>query len=190
MEMDYANDYSYDAGWFFSAGAIGLELGAYFGGGHYAKKYAGMSKRVPSGLSFSQNDINVSSVSSYGQRTRTGSLLGNRGGEVRKRFSSQATYARKAKYFAGLKKAGAHLGYVSLAAVGFSIFDAIVGSTGLYGKKRVYNPAGSSMEAPYENAFFDSRAAFTQRQRALMVIHNSQLSNRAAFGNEATFMHN
>lgn len=37
--------------------------------------------------------------------------------------------------------------------------------------------------------FFDSRAAFTQRQRALQVIHNSQMSTRAAFQEEASFLH-
>lgn len=37
--------------------------------------------------------------------------------------------------------------------------------------------------------YFDSRAAFTQRQRALQVIHNSQLSTRAAMGSEAGFLH-
>lgn len=37
--------------------------------------------------------------------------------------------------------------------------------------------------------YFDSRAAFTQRQRALQVIHNSQMSTRAAFGEEASYLH-
>lgn len=37
--------------------------------------------------------------------------------------------------------------------------------------------------------FADTRASFTQRQRAIQVIHNSQLTTRAALGNEATFMH-
>lgn len=37
--------------------------------------------------------------------------------------------------------------------------------------------------------YFDSRAAFTQRQRALQVIHNSQMSTRAAFQDEASFLH-
>ena len=36
--------------------------------------------------------------------------------------------------------------------------------------------------------YFDSSQAFTQRQRALMSIHNSQLTTRAAIGNEASFM--
>jgi hypothetical protein len=40
-----------------------------------------------------------------------------------------------------------------------------------------------------EDQYFDSRAAFTQRQRAIQVIHNSQLSTRAAMGQESSYMH-
>ena len=41
-----------------------------------------------------------------------------------------------------------------------------------------------------DTGYYDSRAAATMRQRAIQVIHNSQLSTRAAFGNEASYMHN
>lgn len=38
--------------------------------------------------------------------------------------------------------------------------------------------------------YFDTRAAFTQRQRAIQVIHNSQLSGgRRAFGEESSWLH-
>ena len=39
------------------------------------------------------------------------------------------------------------------------------------------------------SGFADTRASFTQRQRAMQAIHNSQMNTRAAMGNEATFMH-
>lgn len=38
-------------------------------------------------------------------------------------------------------------------------------------------------------AFVDTRYAQTQRMRAIQAIHNTQLSTRAALGNEASFMH-
>ena len=38
-------------------------------------------------------------------------------------------------------------------------------------------------------AFVDTRYAQTQRARAIQAIHNSQLSTRAAMGNEASFLH-
>lgn len=37
--------------------------------------------------------------------------------------------------------------------------------------------------------FVDTRSAQTQRQRAIQAIHNTQLSTRAALGNEASFLH-
>ena len=38
--------------------------------------------------------------------------------------------------------------------------------------------------------YFDTRAAYTQRQRAIQVIHNSQLSGgRRAFGEESSWLH-
>lgn len=37
--------------------------------------------------------------------------------------------------------------------------------------------------------FNDTRAAATQRQRSIQAIHNSQLTSRAALGNEASFLH-
>jgi len=37
--------------------------------------------------------------------------------------------------------------------------------------------------------FVDTRSAQTQRQRAIQAIHNTQLSTRAALGNEASILH-
>ncbi len=37
--------------------------------------------------------------------------------------------------------------------------------------------------------FVDTRSAQTQRQMAIQAIHNTQLSTRAALGNEASFLH-
>lgn len=37
--------------------------------------------------------------------------------------------------------------------------------------------------------FADTQGSFTQRQRSLEVIHNSQLTTRSALGNEASFLH-
>jgi hypothetical protein len=37
--------------------------------------------------------------------------------------------------------------------------------------------------------YIDTREAYTQRQRALQAIHNSQLTTRAVIGNEASMLH-
>ena len=54
-------------------------------------------------------------------------------------------------------------------------------------RARLQNEGGLS--ADLGEGFADTRASFTQRQRAMQAIHNSQMNTRAAMGNEATFMH-
>ena len=51
-----------------------------------------------------------------------------------------------------------------------------------------YNPAATNMQ-DLGTGFAETRSSFTQRQRAMQAIHNSQMNTRAAMGNEATFMH-
>jgi len=41
----------------------------------------------------------------------------------------------------------------------------------------------------FATVFYDPRGAATQRQRAIAAIHESQLSTRAALGNESSFLH-
>jgi hypothetical protein len=45
--------------------------------------------------------------------------------------------------------------------------------------------------SPFEfgNVYTEITGAYTQRQRAIMAIHDSQLTSRAAIGNEASFIH-
>lgn len=53
-----------------------------------------------------------------------------------------------------------------------------------------YRSAPKSIKLSTGPGFFnDTRAAQTQRQRAIQAIHNSQLTTRAALGNEAAFLH-
>ena len=53
-----------------------------------------------------------------------------------------------------------------------------------------YRPDYTKEELLETGGFFaDTRASFTQRQRAIQTIHNSQLTTRAALGNEASFLH-
>ena len=55
-------------------------------------------------------------------------------------------------------------------------------------------PAPSTDAIPRQSAgmsgtFHDTSMAYTQRQRALQAMHNSQFSGRSALGNEASLMH-
>ena len=96
---------------------------------------------------------------------------------------------RAAKLSRGLMRGSMLLSVGALfsigAEIGVSLFDS---ATGYHEARRARSESITGMNS--ESGYFDSRAAFTQRQRALMVIHNSQLSTRAAFGAEAGYMHN
>lgn len=48
----------------------------------------------------------------------------------------------------------------------------------------------SSSQMEFGDRYQEISGAYTQRQRAIMAIHDSQLTTRAAIGGEAAFMHN
>ena len=110
-------------------------------------------------------------------------------GPLEARATSLRQRANVNKKFAGsLKTLGRTFGIATAVTLGYelgkSMFD--VGSDFRIRKqdlaqqrRKIYN----------EDTFMDSRAAFTQRQRAIQVIHNSQLGVRSAMGSEASYLH-
>lgn len=50
-------------------------------------------------------------------------------------------------------------------------------------------PPAPAMEIARTQQMFMPRQAYTQRQRAIQAIHQSQLTTRSALGNEAQYMH-
>lgn len=79
---------------------------------------------------------------------------------------------------------GVMLGAVQLAA-GMADLASSVGQAAIDWRPRRDGPS------PYEfgHVYYEPRGAYTQRQRAIMAIHDSQLTTRAAIGGEASFMH-
>lgn len=87
------------------------------------------------------------------------------------------------KLAAGFSRFGMMYAAVEIGgALGGMIGDAILN----YEPKRTTN---RRRELETGGAFVDTRFAQTQRQRAIQAIHNTQLSTRAALGNEAAFVH-
>ena len=77
-----------------------------------------------------------------------------------------------------------------LFSLGFSAASsAIQGIESFSYERRARVQEGTGLSADLGEGFADTRASFTQRQRAMQAIHNSQMNTRAAMGNEATFMH-
>jgi len=92
-------------------------------------------------------------------------------------------------YAKTLRGLGRTFGIIGMAQVGFLMARGLadVGSS-----MRVDRESTEMMRYDVnmqENTYFDSRAAFTQRQRALQVIHNSRLALKPALGGEASYLH-
>ena len=80
------------------------------------------------------------------------------------------------------------MGWGTAVAFGIEVAGGIFNALHSYGsaeRTRRQATSGSANDTQY----YDTRVAATMRQRALQVIHNSQLSTRAAFGQEASYMH-
>lgn len=77
------------------------------------------------------------------------------------------------------------LWYTALDA-GIGIMKSYAEAAGSYQKPSRANP---TRQLETGGVMFDTRHAQTQRMRSIQAIHNTQLSTRAAMGNEAAFMH-
>ncbi len=90
-----------------------------------------------------------------------------------------------------LSKASVVYGLFTAAVMGWQLGSEIVRGSRSFAESSDDVAQRRRMGGLYNgnDEYFDSRAAFTQRQRALQVIHNSQLSTRAALGSEAGFLH-
>lgn len=84
--------------------------------------------------------------------------------------------------YAGLKAGSKAIGWGYLALAAASIMEGLV-TPGL-------SASGSaSNEQMMSGGPLDSSQAYTQRQRALMAIHDSQMGARNVFGSEAALLH-
>lgn len=100
------------------------------------------------------------------------------------------THARRGQALAGsLATLGRAFQFAGVAALAFELGQGVFNAALTY-KRSARVDARSRYDMLYnERPYADSSMAATQRQRALMVIHNSQLSTRAAFGAEADYLH-
>lgn len=94
-------------------------------------------------------------------------------------LTEAASFARhgRAFGFAGKLTSG-----IIGAQFGFSLFSG----ADRFFEKNIPPPALELLQTQQE---FLPRMAYTQRQRAIQAIHQSQMTTRAALGNEASYMH-
>jgi len=94
-------------------------------------------------------------------------------------FKQASGMLRKGKYFGA---AGNIMMAAPAAVVGFSMLSDV---GGLWDKK-IPPPVQETLQT---QQMFLPRQAYTQRQRAIQAIHQSQMTTRSALGNEAEYMH-
>jgi hypothetical protein len=80
---------------------------------------------------------------------------------------------------------GRILGWTGIAQIGYAIGKSAV--TAFTDNER--SERDRYREQYDQDTYYDTRAAYTQRQRALQVIHNSRLSLRPVLGNESSYLH-
>lgn len=94
-------------------------------------------------------------------------------------FGEASEMLKNARVFGAGEKLMAGIG-------GFSITSSmLVGASGL-GERNIPYPEKELMQT---QQMFMPRMAYTQRQRAIQAIHQSQMTTRSALGNEAMYMH-
>jgi len=174
---------------------LAVELGAQFGASYLLKKNftkkgliylaKGSNKEYMSALDEARVFTGASSTAEAGTFSDFNRIKQN----VHKKTVREVS-RRSRKFAKTLDKANKAFGVVGLGILAYQ------GTKYLFTSSRAFSMGTEEYEkSRYRNLYsggdeyFDSRAAMTQRQRAIQVIHNSQMSTRAAFGNEASYMH-
>jgi len=172
--------------------AIAADLGSFFVGKSLIKKSEALSKRK-SRLTKQVRTIRRATKKLW----RSGRIDPKKASLLRKtkadriselksvRKSKITKLSRAGKTLTGISKGLLFMGMLDL---GYSMGKGIFSIAESYRTSR--DSLNQSISAGYEDtAYYDSRRAFTQRQRAIQAIHNSQLSTRFAFGAEASYLH-
>lgn len=99
------------------------------------------------------------------------------------KFKWRAAYGKR------MKRIAKAFGIVGMFQFGYDIASILstVGESTKMSRDQIVNTSNDIVRD--QDRYLDSRAAFTQRQRALQVIHNSRLSLRPMLGNEANYLH-
>jgi len=195
--IDYLNQpYDPRENNYFNSGLlqVGVEMGGLQGGSWLLNKYAKRSIAMQSKKILGAGTV-APRTSWVAKDGPLAGLAGPRSGgwdaatkaslsQAREKFRSTTalskTLGRYSKIF----------GFTGLAIMGYQIGKGVASGS------RAFAVGADDIEQARRTGiytggdeYYDSRAAFTQRQRALQVIHNSQMSTRAAFAEEASYLH-
>ena len=88
-----------------------------------------------------------------------------------------------------IKGTGRIFGVLGWAQLGFDLVKGVGTMSSAFATSQEEIKAMRYKKLADQNMYFDTRAAYTQRQRALQVIHNSRLSLSPVLGNESNYLH-
>ena len=169
---------------------LGLGVGSEFGGRGIAKYAKG--RLSSSAVKYQKKKAKLRAAGvrtgqSWGAGIDTPSPL-HESKRIKKDFlTSKAAGQGTLKFGKHLQSIGRGIGGIGLAIGGLNLGKSLAGIGENFRQRK--DEMNSMSDPMYESEFMDSGGAFTQRQRAIQVIHNSQLSTRAALGNEARYLH-
>ena len=89
-----------------------------------------------------------------------------------------------------LKRFGHAFGLVGVTQLFFEAASALGGASSAFATTREEMDKARYQRNYDQDTYYDTRAAYTQRQRALQVIHNSRQSLSPVLGNESSYLHN
>lgn len=119
-----------------------------------------------------------------------GKIGGTLGRDVAMQESMVASFGARAAGRMSFARAASGLSrfmlWYTAVDLGVGVMKSVAEAAGSYEKPNRANPT-RTLETG--GVSFDTRHAQTQRMRSIQAIHNTQLSTRAAMGNEAAFMH-
>lgn len=135
---------------------------------------------------------NITHAQARAAAAKTPWARGHIGAGKKLNLSAGKAATSTSKYYAArgksLIRSGKMLGVATLFTGMYELSKAAAGA-GLNFRKTKEELAKARNKVYDEDTFSDSRAAFTQRQRAIQVIHNSQMGVRSALGSEASYLH-
>jgi len=164
------------------AGAWGLNQ---LGHARHGKK-AAMHRRLASELS---EDLRIQSrmiIDPDFSVVETNRKISYERAQFRNRVERARDYTRAGK---SLRRFGRAFGLIGIAQLAFEGASALIGMGESFSVGKQEAEAARYRRMYDQDTYYDTRAAYTQRQRALQVIHNSRLSLKPMLGAEANYLH-
>lgn len=96
---------------------------------------------------------------------------------------------RTRRFGKSLKRFGKVFGLIGVAQLGFELGSAVVGTANSFAVSKSEAEAMRYRRMFDQDTYYDTRGAYTQRQRGLQVLHNSRLSLKPVLGNESAYLH-